>query len=90
MPKMILHPHYKRTLTEINAIVTVVDYIRSTSGVVHGPIDTAMKVLEKRLTVLRRRRDHNRQQRKNKKTGTSGGLIQWTEHAPSWDNHGTL
>lgn len=67
---MKFHRLYRQTMTETNAIVTVVDYIRELDG--YGMIGnfsrqrrmgTALKVLEKRLSLLRGRAARNRANR---------------------------
>lgn len=64
---MILHPYYKQTVTETNALVTVIDYIRSVSGIQHGKVAQSLVVLEKRLEILRKRAAHNRAVRGKRK-----------------------
>lgn len=73
---MILHRHYRTTLSQIDAISTLIDACRT-----HCPesrkITQAIKRLEERLEILRRRRDHNQHKRRQK-----AKLEEWIRSKP--------
>lgn len=61
---MTIHRLYRQTMTQMDAIATLIDAVRT-----HCPesrkINAAIKALESRLEILRKRRDHNRSVRRN-------------------------
>lgn len=60
---MLFHRLYRQTVTQLNAINTIVDYVRTVYGYGGGHIERALKVLEARAEVLRARKKRNRENR---------------------------